>query len=119
MRDPDQLPNVLHALLAHPALKKLLAQPKVLTTYLQTQAWPETDSETSDPYSMAPDSQEASEAAEIMPLVEQQLADLELTETEKTNLKTALATACPDCAQMAEILMPAGNPNLQPLPDLE
>ncbi len=118
MRDPDQLPNVLHALLAHPALKKLLAQPKALTTYLQTQAWPET-SEAPDPYSMQPDSQEASEDAEIMPLVEQQLADLELTETEKDNLKAALAAVCPDCAQMSKILMPAGNPNQQPAPVLE
>lgn len=117
MRNPDQLPNVLHALLAHPGLKKLLAHPATLTTYLDKQAWPE--SEATDPYSMQPDSQEASEEAELMPLVEEQLADLELTETEKTNLKTALATVCPDCAQMVKILMPAGNPNQQPAPVLE
>lgn len=115
MRDPDQLPSVLHSLLAHPGLKNLLKQPQALVTYLDKQAWPET--EAMDPYSTAPDSQEAAEAAELMPMVEEQLTDLELTETEKTNLKTALAAVCPDCAQMVKILMPAGS---QPsLPDLE
>lgn len=118
MRNPDQLPNVLHALLAHPGLKKLLAQPQALTTYLDKQAWPETDSEETDLYSGTPDSQEAAEEAELMPKVEEQLADLELTETEKTNLKTALATVCPACAQMAKILMPAGNQNPQTEPAL-
>ena len=110
MRDPDQLPSVLHAFLAHPGLKKILNNPLALVNYLNLQAWPE-DSATSDPYSGTPDSQEAAEEAELMPLVEEQLADLELTETEKDNLKTALATVCPDCAQMVKILMPAGQPD--------
>lgn len=107
MRDPDQLPSVLHGLLAHPGLKNLLNQPQALATYLDKQAWPQLPEGTDLSAENSPDSQEAAEAAELMPMVEEQLANLELTPAQETTLKTALAQTCPDCREMLEVLMPS------------
>ena len=116
MRNPDQLPNVLHNLLRHPGLKNLLRNPKALVIYLQTQAWPETPAEEEEngPWdsSVAPDSQEAQELAEVMPLVEEQLEALDLTPEQQTALKTGLVQVYPDCRETLEILLPDSSPAL-------
>ena len=109
MRDPDQLPSVLHSLLAHPGLKNLLKQPQALATYLDKQAWPLLPEGTDLSAENSPDSQAAAEEAELMPLVEEQLANLELTSQQETTLKTALAQTCPDCREMLEVLMPSSS----------
>lgn len=107
MRDPDQLPSVLHSLLDHPGLQNLLKQPQALATYLDKQAWPHLPEGTDLSMENSPDSQEAAEEAELMPLVEEQLANLELTPQQEKTLKAALAQTCPDCREMLEILMPS------------
>lgn len=103
MRNPDQLPSVLHALLAHPALSRLLNSPVALMTYLRHQAWPEQETDLDPLWEMSPDSQEASEAAEILPLVEEQLA--KLTDQQQEALSKALVAVCPACQPMVETLM--------------
>lgn len=114
MRNPDQLPNVLHNLLRHPGLKNLLRNPQALTTYLDKQAWVETPAEEEDngpwDFSTAPDSQEAQELAEVMPLVEERLEELDLTPEQQTALKMGLVQVCPDCREHLEILMPDSAP---------
>lgn len=106
MRDPDQLTHVLHSLLAHPELTYLLKQPQALATYLDHEAWPELPDGTDLWQENSPDSLEAAEEAELMPLVEEQLADLELTPPQQETLKQALGQTCPDCQDMLQILMP-------------
>ena len=115
MRDPDQLPSVLHALLAHPGLGNLLKQPQVLATFLDKQAWPQLPEGTDLSAENSPDSQEAAEQADLMPQVEEMLADLELTPAQETTLKTALAQTCPDCREMLEILMPSTRSMMSPV----
>ena len=111
MRDPDQLPRVLQNLLDHPGLRNLLKQPKALAIFLDKQAWPPMtpeEEEEDGPWggSLTPGSQEAAEEAEIWPMVEQKLADLELTAQEKRTLKDALTQTCPECLETLQILMP-------------
>lgn len=105
MRNPDQLPSVLHALLDLPALPRLLNSPVTLVNYLRHQAWPENQQAEQDPFwEMRPDSQESQEAAEILPLVEQQLS--RLTDQQQETLSKALMAVCPQCQDSLLTLMP-------------
>ena len=103
MKNPERLPHVLHALLALPALPRLLNSPPALVNYLR-QAWPEENPEADTLWELKPDSQEASEEAEIMPLVEAQLEALELTPQQATALLKALTAVCPACQESASLL---------------
>lgn len=107
MRDPDQLPSVLHTLLAHPNVQKLINQPATLVNYLRHQGWPELPEDV-DPLwgtSIHPDSQEANEQAQILPLVEEQLAALNLTPQQQEWLLKALTATCPECQANAKTLL--------------
>jgi hypothetical protein len=108
MRDPDQLPSVLLNLLEHPGLKALLKQPQALTIYLDKQGWHHLPEDLDGPWGaeISPDSQEASDQAEIMPMVEQKLEDLELTQQQMETLKAALIQTCPECRPHLQILLP-------------
>ena len=59
--------------------------------------------------SVAPDSQEAAELAEVMPLVEEKLEALDLTPEQQEALKTGLVQVCPDCRETLEILLPSSS----------
>ena len=109
-RDPDQLPRVLLNLLDLKNLRVLLKQPQTLANFLDKQGWaPIPEEEVEDgpwPGSLAPDSQEAAEEAELMPMAEAKLAELELTPQEKQALRQALIQTCPACEGMAMLLIP-------------
>ena len=72
-------------------------------TYLRHQAWPEMATDKDPLWQMQPDTQEASEDAEILPLVEAQLA--QLTDPQQQILSKALVAVCPECQPMVETLM--------------
>lgn len=110
-RDPDQLPRVLLNLLAHPSLKAMLQRPQTLATFLRNQGWaPVPPEEMEDgPWAGAvePDSQEAAEAAEMLPQLEEKLAEAALTPEQQETLKAALVQTCPECQETLDVLMPS------------
>lgn len=93
MKDPDRLPHVLLALLDQPALPRLLNNPPVLVNYLR-QGWREEQED--DWNSMAPDSQEASEEAEIDYLLEMKLGSMVLTTPQRAAIYQAVESVCPE-----------------------
>lgn len=107
MRDPDQLPSVLHSLLAHPNVQKLINSPTTLVNYLRHQGWPELPEELDPLWGMSihPDSQEANEEAQILPQVEEQLAALNLNPQQQEWLLKALTAICPECRETAQTLL--------------
>lgn len=116
MKDPERLPHVLHALLGHPALPRLLNNPPALASYLRT-GWRDIDPEETGPYGwgtdhLEPDSQEASEEAEILPMVEEQIDRLELTTPQRQAIYTAVRQVCPEAIPILQITMSEKAENL-------
>lgn len=103
MRSPDQLPSVLLDLSRHPGAKHLLNNPKALENYLRSQGWPENLEETAEQLAL-PDSQEASELAEMTPLVETWLESLFVVQL--LNLEEAVEKVCPGSKEMLQVMIP-------------
>ena len=118
MRAPDQLPSVLHSLLAHPDLGELLQDTQTLTNHLEEGGWdplPEEptgkdeDSEEWQTYLRRMDAWERVDAeyGEFMLAVEAKLAELSLQPEQEKTLKAALVQICPKCADLLHVLIPS------------
>jgi hypothetical protein len=122
MRDPDQLPSVLHSLLDHPDLPELLTDTQTLVAYFNNEGWDHTpeeptgadeDSEEWQTYFKRMEAWERldSDYGEIMLAVEAKLGELSLLPAQEKTLRAALEQICPECEALLHVLMPSPSAN--------
>lgn len=98
-RHLNDLESVVLDLLRMPQAPGLLKHSPTLVRFLTTQGWPETEEST-----LAPESLEAEEAAEISNLAEQALAAL--TPEQAKNLTEAMEAVCPGAGERLGMMLP-------------
>jgi hypothetical protein len=118
MRDPNQLPSVLHSFLGHPDLPELLKDTQTLVAYLDEGGWarlpdePTTEGEESEEWQTYFKRMEAwerldSDYGEIMLAVEAKLGELSLLPAQEKTLKAAFKQICPECEDLLHVLIPS------------
>lgn len=122
MRDPNQLPSVLHSFLGHPDLPDLLKDTQTLVAYLDEGGWdplpeePTTEEKDSEEWQTYFKRMEAwekldSDYGEILLAVEAKLGELSLLPAQEKTLRAALEQICPECEALLHVLMPSPSAN--------